>query len=172
MVWWLPPSKWDRSKRNVCRFKFTSPSHSPLQKQSTPAQAVLRPRSSFVVCLRPSTYQRNSSSGTERTTGGVYRCMGQNPNGYGSRFNHKELDRRFESLFPLTRAPFWAPMFDPQLNRTVNIRFNPTTKIGGGQGLKDGPVATVFSYMASTPKILPRGYVPYFPPGGSALGKR
>ena len=34
--------------------------------------------------------------------------------GYGSKLNHQELDLRFESLVPLDRVPFWAPIFDPQ----------------------------------------------------------
>ena len=36
-------------------------------------------------------------------------CMGQH-------LNHRELDRRFSSLVPFTRVPFWVPIFDPQPN--------------------------------------------------------
>ena len=33
--------------------------------------------------------------------------------GYGSKFNHQK-NRRFLSLVPFTRVPFWVPIFDPQ----------------------------------------------------------
>ena len=36
-----------------------------------------------------------------------------NSYGYGSKLNHQESDRRFCSIFPLTRVPFWVHIFDP-----------------------------------------------------------
>ena len=33
--------------------------------------------------------------------------------GDGPKFNHSK-NRRFESMFPFTRVPFWVPIFDPQ----------------------------------------------------------
>ena len=32
----------------------------------------------------------------------------ENRNGYGSKLNHQDMDGRFWSMFPLTRAPFWV----------------------------------------------------------------
>ena len=32
----------------------------------------------------------------------------------GSKLNHQDMDRRFESLVPFTRLLFWLPIFDPQ----------------------------------------------------------
>ena len=40
-------------------------------------------------------------------------CPKNKTYGHGSRLNHQELDRRFWSMFPLTRVPFWVSMFDP-----------------------------------------------------------
>ena len=34
--------------------------------------------------------------------------------GHGSKLSHQELDRRFWSMFPFSRASFWVPVCDPQ----------------------------------------------------------
>ena len=34
--------------------------------------------------------------------------------GSGSKLKHQGMDRRFQSMFPFTRVPFWVPIFDPQ----------------------------------------------------------
>ena len=39
-------------------------------------------------------------------------CLGRDC-WYGSKLNHQELDRRFESMVPLAKVPLWAPIFDP-----------------------------------------------------------
>ena len=38
------------------------------------------------------------------------------PNGYGSKLNHQDMDRRFRSMLPHTRVPFEVPIIDPQPN--------------------------------------------------------
>ena len=36
---------------------------------------------------------------------------------HGSKLNHQEMDRRFQSLVPFSSFPFWgSPIFDPQPN--------------------------------------------------------
>ena len=34
--------------------------------------------------------------------------------GHGSELSHLDMDRRFYSMFPFTRVPFWVPIFDPE----------------------------------------------------------
>ena len=45
--------------------------------------------------------------------------------GYGSKFNHQELDRRFSSLAPFTKVSFWGrPIFDNHchlLSRNIHV---------------------------------------------------
>ena len=38
--------------------------------------------------------------------------------GVGRKITHQELGRRFESLVPFIRVPFWVRSFDPQPDRS------------------------------------------------------
>ena len=43
--------------------------------------------------------------------------------GYGSKI--KPRDRRCWSMFPFSKIPFWAPIFDPQLCREPSLHSSP-----------------------------------------------
>ena len=70
--------------------------------------------SARIVCLLvlESSWRYETPNGTTRWGGGKGGRRPESPHGHGSRLNHQELDCRFWSMFPLTRAThFGAALF-------------------------------------------------------------
>ena len=82
--------------------------------------------------------QRPSAVPRQAARPGPARNHGSQASGYGSKLNHQELDRKFWSMLPLTKAPFRVPILDPQPNKA-----NTRLQVGGGGDREGSPMSNI-----------------------------